>query len=299
MSWPSMSSLKSCPSSQPPSVKFTTKSNCTRLSSLSCAWPSPTACLRSRTPGHIIDQLTYSSTEPYSPYCLEGEFSEVPLFGIPGSPYPASCISALPEPRGSLLTASGGPSYGPIVPSVVVAFARTPHLVAGYAPSRDPLLYSRTADRTEGGRVSGRWVDLRKAAEMLGTSTEAVRKRASRGSLRSDRNDGRVVVWVDKDRAEGGGGAEVDGGPVVEILTDQVAYLRSQLDQEREATRENRRIIAALTQRIPELEAPASPEPPGASESVVEEPERAEPRSATGGAQEGAERPWSRRKFGG
>ena len=147
--------------------------------------------------------------------------------------------------------------------------------------------------------MSGRWVDLRKAAEMLGTSTEAVRKRASRGSLRSDRNDGRVVVWVDKDRAEGGREAEVDGGPVVESLTDQVAYLRSQLDQEREANRENRRIIAALTQRIPELEAPASPKPPGASESVVEEPERAEPRSATGGAQEGAERPWSRRKFGG
>ena len=152
--------------------------------------------------------------------------------------------------------------------------------------------------------MSGRWVDLRKAAEMLGTSTEAVRKRASRGSLRSDRNDGRVVVWVDEDRAEGRREAEVEGGPVVEILTDQVAYLRSQLDQEREANRENRRIIAALTQRIPELEAPASPEPPGASESVVEEPERveprsAEPRSATGGAQEGAERPWSRRKFGG
>jgi hypothetical protein len=59
--------------------------------------------------------------------------------------------------------------------------------------------------------VSGRWVDLRKAAELLGTSTEAVRKRASRGSLRSDRKDGRVVVWVDEDRAEGGGEAEVDG----------------------------------------------------------------------------------------
>ncbi len=149
--------------------------------------------------------------------------------------------------------------------------------------------------------MSGRWVDLRKAAELLGTSTEAVRKRASRGSLRSDRNDGRVVVWVDEDRPEGGREAEVDGGPVVEILSDQVAYLRSQLDQEREANRENRRIIAALTQRIPELEAPASPEPPGASETVVEEPERAEPReprSATGGAQEGAERPRWRRKFG-
>ena len=152
--------------------------------------------------------------------------------------------------------------------------------------------------------MSGRWVDLRKAAEMLGTSTEAVRKRASRGSLRSDRNDGQVAVWVDEDRTEGGREAEVDSGPVVEILSDQVAYLRSQLDQEREANRENRRIIAALTQRIPELEAPASPKPPGASESVVEEPERAEPRSAeprsaTGGAREGAEKPLWRRKFGG
>src|SRR5215210_1744899 len=43
MSSPSMSSLKSCPSSQPPLVKFTTKSNCTRLSSVSLAWPSLTA----------------------------------------------------------------------------------------------------------------------------------------------------------------------------------------------------------------------------------------------------------------
>ncbi len=152
--------------------------------------------------------------------------------------------------------------------------------------------------------MAGRWVDLREAAELLGTSTEAVRKRASRGSMRSEHHDGRVVVWVDEDRTEGGREAEVDGRPVVEILTDQVAYLRSQLDQEREANRENRRIIAALTQRIPELEAPASPKPPGASESVAEEPERAEPRSAeprsaTGGAQEGAERPWWRRMFGG
>jgi hypothetical protein len=146
--------------------------------------------------------------------------------------------------------------------------------------------------------MSGRWVDLREAAELLGTSTEAVRKRATRGSLRSDRHGGRVVVWVDDDRTEGGREAEVDGGPLVEMLTDQVAYLRSQLDQEREANRENRRIIAALTQRIPELEAPTSPEPPRGSESVFVEPERVEPRSTNGGAQEDVDRPWWRRVFG-
>jgi len=44
--------------------------------------------------------------------------------------------------------------------------------------------------------VSGRWVDLPTAAELLGTTTEAVRKRAARRTLRSDRHDGRVVVWV-------------------------------------------------------------------------------------------------------
>jgi hypothetical protein len=38
--------------------------------------------------------------------------------------------------------------------------------------------------------------------------------------------------------------------------------------------------------------------PIGASESVFEEPERAEPRSAAEGAQEGVERSWWRRVFG-
>ncbi len=163
--------------------------------------------------------------------------------------------------------------------------------------------------------MSGRWVDLREAAEILDTSTEAVRKRAARGSLRSDRHDGRV----DDIRTEGGREGEVDGGPLVEVLADQVAYLRTQLDQEREARRRADTIIAQLTQanaalaqRIPELESPR--EPSGATETVEEEQERAEPRSAAGSAQIGAERPpdtaewpmrggllrpWWRRVFGG
>jgi hypothetical protein len=45
--------------------------------------------------------------------------------------------------------------------------------------------------------MSGRWVDLREAATVLGTSTEALRKRAMRGSLRSDRQNGRVLYgWM-------------------------------------------------------------------------------------------------------
>ncbi len=58
---------------------------------------------------------------------------------------------------------------------------------------------------------------------------------------------------------------------LVEVLREQVEMLRVELEEAHAANRENRRIIAAPTQRVPALE------PPGASESVVEEPERNSP----------------------
>jgi hypothetical protein len=88
---------------------------------------------------------------------------------------------------------------------------------------------------------------------------------------------------------------------MVEELRDRVRSLERMLEQEREARTEERRrhdtLMAQLMQRIPELEPPRAP--PGSPETVEEEPEGAEPRSAAGGAQEGAERPWWRRIFGG
>jgi len=57
------------------------------------------------------------------------------------------------------------------------------------------------------------------------------------------------------------------------------------------------RIIAALTERIPQaLEAPSEARK---SPQTVEEPGRAEPRPTTVESQEGAQRPWWRRVFGG
>ena len=168
--------------------------------------------------------------------------------------------------------------------------------------------------------MSGRWVDLREAADLLGTSTEAVRKRAARGSLRSDRQDGRVLVWVDDGRTEGGREAQVDREALLEAKDETIRVLEEQLSLRAEEIQRRDVIISQLTQantalaqRVPELEAPQ--EPRGAPESVVEEPERAEPRSGTGGPQESAERPpdtaewpvrggslarpWWRRVFGG
>jgi hypothetical protein len=56
-------------------------------------------------------------------------------------------------------------------------------------------------------------------------------------------------------------------------------------------------LLSAALERIPELEAPSdAPESP---ETLEEEPGSAEPHFATGGAQEGVQRSWWRRWFGG
>lgn len=155
---------------------------------------------------------------------------------------------------------------------------------------------------------AGRWLDVNSAAEELGLSTDAVRKRISRGSLRSDRQDGTVRVWLDDGGTEAGHQAHGEAGALIEVLREQAEYLREQLDQERAARTEERRrhdtIIAQLTQanaalasRVPELEAPQRY--PEAPETVEEEQERAELRSDAAGAQEAVQRPWWRRVFGG
>jgi len=69
------------------------------------------------------------------------------------------------------------------------------------------------------------------------------------------------LVWLDADGTEAGQG-DRGYGALVEMLTDQVTYLRSQLDQERQTHAEARRIIGVgLVQRVPELEASGPSEP--------------------------------------
>jgi hypothetical protein len=152
--------------------------------------------------------------------------------------------------------------------------------------------------------MAGRWVDVGEAARELGISTDAVRKRIARGSLESDRPNGNVLVWLDVGGTEAGREAHVDGGPLVESLSEQVAYLREMIATRDEEIRRRDVIISQLTSRIPEIEPPrehtaSSQVPPGGPESAGEEPERAEPRPAAGSAQEGAGGvSWWRRVFG-
>jgi hypothetical protein len=77
----------------------------------------------------------------------------------------------------------------------------------------------------------------------------------------------------------------------------RVELLEQELERAHERDRETRRLLAAALERIPpQLEAPQ--EASEAAETVKEEPERAEPRPTTVGAQEGARRPWWRRVVG-
>ena len=153
--------------------------------------------------------------------------------------------------------------------------------------------------------MSGQWVDLPTAASMMGSTTEAVRKRATRGTLRSEKHDGRVVVWVDDDRTQGGREAQGEGdAALVEVLRDQVGYLRSQLDAERRANDENRRLLAGLIERVPALEAPAdAPAPAQATEDGAEgvaDGSAGVGHQANGsGDPRSPERPWWRRLIGG
>ena len=165
----------------------------------------------------------------------------------------------------------------------------------------------RATDRRPTDRPAGRKT-VAEAAEAMGISAEAVRGRIRRGTLPVEREGGAVYVLLEPaaddrptaDQPRTTADQPADRTELVEALREQISDLREQLAEANAANRENRRIIAGLTQRIPELEAASSSEPPEASPTAREGPDRAEPRPATGAPQEGAQRrPWWRRVLGG
>jgi hypothetical protein len=137
--------------------------------------------------------------------------------------------------------------------------------------------------------MAKRKLTVQEAAEALDTSVDAIRQRIKRGKLPraepDDPDDNRVYVWLDGNHTEARhhveGETSTNLGTLVESLQDQVEYLREQLDREREANRENRRLLAAALERIPpQLEAPS--EPPEAPETATGEPEGESPARAPG-----------------
>ena len=80
--------------------------------------------------------------------------------------------------------------------------------------------------------------------------------------------------------------------------SELIDTLREQLEAERQAHAEARRIIAGLVERIPSIEAPS--EARESPETVQEASQSREPHAATEGSQEGVQRrSWWRRVIGG
>jgi hypothetical protein len=136
-------------------------------------------------------------------------------------------------------------------------------------------------------------------AVQLGISAEAVRGRIRRGTLPVERESGTVYVLLDhpsEDRTTADQPRTTGDQP--DDRTDLlITELQDRVRSLEEANRENRRIIAALTSRIPAIEAP--PDEREAAETARDEPERAAPHSDARDRQEGAQRrSWWRRMFG-
>jgi len=148
--------------------------------------------------------------------------------------------------------------------------------------------------------MSSSRVSVYEAAELMGVTVDAIRKRVSRGTITHEKGkDGRVWVILDTDQDAASKVRDTDQPPsdataLISEMRDRITSLEHQLEQERQANSEHRRLLAAALERIPPaLEARESPE------TVEEEPEGSEPRPGTSEAQEDAQRPWWRRWFGG
>ena len=130
-------------------------------------------------------------------------------------------------------------------------------------------------------------VTIQEAALRLGVKEDAIRKRIQRGSMRHEKaEDGRVYVWVattqattqDAEQRSQDTYRDTTQDERLGDLREQVAYLRRQLDEEREARRRADMILAQLAQANAEqartiraIEAPQ--EPPESAETVEEEPD--------------------------
>ena len=163
--------------------------------------------------------------------------------------------------------------------------------------SGKPAWDTGQSDQYDTSRRSGSEVSVYEAADVLGVTVDAIRKRTQRGTIPHRRDeDGRVWVMLESDSRlldTRGKAQDVQGSVASESgknsmsallqakaetiaeLRDQVDYLRGiietrdrELESRTEELRRRDLIISSITQRIPEV-------PPATSEEATDVPERA------------------------
>ena len=155
-------------------------------------------------------------------------------------------------------------------------------------------------------QTSRQRVTVAQAAEILGVTVEAVRGRIKREKLEHERHSGTVYVLLPADQMPTGrqpgddqttDQPQSDSTALISAKDETIATLRDQLEAERQAHAEARRLLMAALERIPpQLEAPS--EARESPQTAEEASERAEPRPDTVESQETVQRPWWRRVFG-
>src|SRR5215218_8909462 len=141
-------------------------------------------------------------------------------------------------------------------------------------------------------------VSVQEAAEHLGTTVDAIRKRVQRDTIAHEKDaEGRVWILLDTDRTRHATDQDAtaqrqdsESGALISEMRGRIVDLREQLEAERQAHAEARRIIAGLVERIPALETP-SDEPAQRPATAEEAPVGSEPQPATEVPRKGVQGP--------
>jgi len=153
-------------------------------------------------------------------------------------------------------------------------------------------------------RPSGNRATVYEAAQVLGVTVGAIRKRIQRDTIPHERHEnGRVYVLLDAASTLQDGGQDkyqTRQDDLVESLREQVEYLKAVVSTRDEEIRRRDHIIAGFVERLPpQLEAPPTPAPREAPQTTAEDAGGVGPHPAAEAAQEAAQpRSWWRRWFG-
>jgi hypothetical protein len=110
------------------------------------------------------------------------------------------------------------------------------------------------------GHPSTERVSVPQAADHLGTTVDAIRKRVKRGTIPYERDErGRVWILLDTGRPrqdapgqrQDTGQPQSDSTALISAKDETIAALREQLEAERHAHAEARRLLMAALERIP------------------------------------------------
>ena len=151
-------------------------------------------------------------------------------------------------------------------------------------------------------------VSVAEAARRLGVSQDAIYKRIKRETIPWEKGaDDKTYVWIEEQDASIDSPAsstdrrydsstDQSTDPLLDELRDRIRFLEAELEDRKDEARRKDTVIMSLTQRIPELEAPAPPETQRSPETAEEEAGRGD---LPQGPRHPVERPsWWRRWFG-